>query len=92
MSDRHTEALTHLWYGVEGGGGFVLLTGEVGTGKTTVSRCLRQQLPIDTDLAFILNPSLAMEEMLAAICDGFGLVVSQPATLKSLFESLQLFL
>lgn len=91
MSDRHTEALTHLLYGVKDGGSFVLLTGEVGTGKTTVSRCLRQQLPIDTDLAFILNPSLAMEEMLAAICDGFGLVLSQPATVKSLFESLHAF-
>jgi len=91
MSDRHVEALTHLLYGLQDGGGFVLLTGEVGTGKTTVSRCLRQQLPIDTDLAFILNPSLAVEEMLAAIGDAFGISFPQPVTLKSLFDALQAF-
>ena len=92
MSDRHTEALTHLVYGLRDGGGFVLLTGEVGTGKTTVSRCLRQQLPEDTDLAFILNPSLSTEELLASICDAFQLTYSQPATLKILFDVLHQFL
>ena len=92
MSDRHTEALTHLVYGLRDGGGFVLLTGEVGTGKTTVSRCLRQQLPEDTDLAFILNPSLSTEELLASICDAFNLTYSQPATLKTLFDVLHQFL
>jgi general secretion pathway protein A len=92
MSDRHTEALTHLVYGLRDGGGFVLLTGEVGTGKTTVSRCLRQQLPEDTDLAFILNPSLSTEELLASICDAFQLPYAQPATLKTLFDVLHHFL
>lgn len=92
MSDRHTEALTHLVYGLRDGGGFVLLTGEVGTGKTTVSRCLRQQLPEDTDLAFILNPSLSTEELLASVCDAFQLTYSQPATLKVLFDTLHHFL
>lgn len=92
MSDRHTEALTHLVYGLRDGGGFVLLTGEVGTGKTTVSRCLRQQLPEDTDLAFILNPSLSTEELLASICDAFQLPYAQPATLKTLFDALHHFL
>jgi general secretion pathway protein A len=92
MSDRHTEALTHLLYGLRDGGGFVLLTGEVGTGKTTVSRCLRQQLPEDTDLAFILNPSLSTEELLASVCDAFQLTYPQPLSLKSLFDSLHYFL
>lgn len=92
MSDRHTEALTHLLYGLRDGGGFVLLTGEVGTGKTTVSRCLRQQLPEDTDLAFILNPSLSTEELLASICDAFQLLYSQPGSLKTLFDTLHHFL
>jgi general secretion pathway protein A len=92
MSDRHTEALTHLLYGLRDGGGFVLLTGEVGTGKTTVSRCLRQQLPEDTDLAFILNPSLSTEELLASVCDAFQLTYPQPLSLKSLFDSLHHFL
>ena len=92
MSERHTEALTHLLYGLRDGGGFVLLTGEVGTGKTTVSRCLRQQLPEDTDLAFILNPSLTTEDLLASVCEAFSLPYDQPATLKSLFDTLHQFL
>lgn len=69
MSNRYREALAHLTYGVEDGGGFVLLTGEVGTGKTTVCRCLLQQLPDNTRLAFVLNPKLNSIELLATICD-----------------------
>lgn len=79
MSDRHREALTHLTSGLGGSGkgastaestgGFVLLTGEVGTGKTTVSRCLMDDLPQNTQLAFILNPTLSSQELLATICD-----------------------
>ena len=69
MSDRHREALAHLLYGIRGDGGFLLLTGEVGTGKTTVCRCLLQQVPEDVDTAFILNPKLTADEMLATICD-----------------------
>ncbi|MEP2299707.1 MAG: AAA family ATPase, partial [Kangiellaceae bacterium] len=69
MSNRYREALAHLTYGVEDGGGFVLLTGEVGTGKTTVCRCLLQQLPDNTRLAFVLNPKLNSLELLATICD-----------------------
>ncbi|MBV1907874.1 MAG: AAA family ATPase [Kangiellaceae bacterium] len=69
MSNRYREALAHLTYGVEDGGGFVLLTGEVGTGKTTVCRCLLQQLPDKTRLAFVLNPKLNSLELLATICD-----------------------
>ncbi len=69
MSNRYREALTHLTYGVQEGGSFVLLTGEVGTGKTTVCRCLLQQLPEETRLAFVLNPKLNSLELLATICD-----------------------
>ncbi len=69
MSNRYREALAHLTYGVEDGGGFVLLTGEVGTGKTTVCRCLLQQLADNTRLAFVLNPKLNSLELLATICD-----------------------
>ena len=58
MSPRHRDALAHLLYGVGAGGGFILLTGEVGTGKTTINRCLLEQLPDDTDIAIILNPAL----------------------------------
>jgi len=69
MSEQHREALAHLIYGINSQGGFVLLTGEVGTGKTTVCRCLLDQMPEDIDVAFILNPKMTVEELLASICD-----------------------
>lgn len=69
LSGRHAEALAHLRYGLGDAGGFVLLTGEVGTGKTTVSRALLQELDDQTELAFILNPTLSELELLASICD-----------------------
>ncbi len=73
MSNQHREALAHLVYGFNSDGGFVLLTGEVGTGKTTVCRCLLEQVPENTAIAFILNPKLSVEELLATICDEFGI-------------------
>jgi general secretion pathway protein A len=69
MSTRHREALAHLLYGIRSDSGFVLLTGEVGTGKTTVCRCLLEQLPENTSVAFILNPKVSVNEMLSSICD-----------------------
>ena len=71
MSDQHREALAHLMYGLNSEGGFVLLTGEVGTGKTTVCRCLLNQIPENSSIAFIFNPKLTVEELLATICDEF---------------------
>lgn len=73
MSEQHREALAHLMYGFNSNGGFVLLTGEVGTGKTTVCRCMLEQLPEKSSIAFILNPKLTAKEMLATICDEFGI-------------------
>ena len=69
MSERHREALAHLVYGFETDGGFVLLTGEVGTGKTTISRCLLEQLPDNSNVAVVLNPKVSAQELLATICD-----------------------
>lgn len=69
LSTRHREALAHLAYGLGESGGFVLLTGEVGTGKTTVARKLVQQLSTQTQVAMILNPSLSAQELLATVCD-----------------------
>ncbi len=69
MSARHREALAHLLYGIRSDCGFVLLTGEVGTGKTTVCRCLLEQLPPTTDVAFILNPKVTVPELLSTVCD-----------------------
>ncbi|PJG58079.1 AAA family ATPase [Aeromonas cavernicola] len=89
MSERHAEALAHLNYGLQDGGGFVLLTGEVGTGKTTVSRCLLQQLPVDTQIAYILNPSLTERDLLAAICDEFELSYPVEAGIKLLFDRIR---
>ena len=73
MSQRHQEALAHLLYGLAGEGGFVLLTGEVGAGKTTICRCLLEQLPESCDLAYIFNPKLSVEELLSTLCVEFAI-------------------
>jgi general secretion pathway protein A len=73
MSDNHREAMAHLLYGINSDNGFVLLTGDVGTGKTTVCRCLLQQLPENSNIAFILNPMVTVDELLATICDELGI-------------------
>lgn len=73
MSPRHKEALAHLTFGLRESGGFVMLTGEVGTGKTTVSRKLVRTLPDNTQVAMILNPTLSAIELLATICDELGI-------------------
>jgi general secretion pathway protein A len=74
MSRRHREALAHLLYGVTEGGGFVQLTGEVGTGKTTICRCFLEQLPANVDAALIINPRIQEHELVAAVCDELGAV------------------
>ena len=75
MSQRHQEALAHLLYGLNAGGGFVLLTGEVGAGKTTVCRCLLEQIPESCDVAYIFNPKLTVAELLSTVCVEFGIAV-----------------
>src|SRR3954464_8704423 len=71
MSERHREALAHLLYGLGGGGGFVLLTSTIGTGKTTVCRCFLVQIPQTSDVAYIFNPKLSVTELLQSICEEF---------------------
>jgi general secretion pathway protein A len=68
LSNKHREALAHLIYGVGDQGGFVLLTGEVGTGKTTICRCLLQQVPDNADVAFIINPRQSINQLLQSVC------------------------
>ena len=92
MSARHRDALAHLLYGVGAGGGFILLTGEVGTGKTTINRALLQQLPAETDIAIILNPALNADELLATACDELGITYEAGASLKDLTDCLHAFL
>jgi type II secretory pathway predicted ATPase ExeA len=96
MSERHREALAHLLYGVRGGGGFVLLTGEIGAGKTTICRLFLEQVPEQTNIAYIFNPKLTVIELLQSICDEFGIAVPQPVdgttTVKQLINPLNAFL
>lgn len=78
LSPRHRDALAHLMYGVGkgGSGGFVQLTGEVGTGKTTLCRCLLDQVPEGTHIALLLNPLVTPRELLAAISEELGIDIS----------------
>jgi general secretion pathway protein A len=76
LSKRHQEALAHLLYGAGENGGFLQLTGEVGTGKTTVCRAFLEQLPDRVDVALILNPALTVPELLHTICDEFGIPIA----------------
>lgn len=92
MSERHREALAHLLYGIGGEGGFIVLTGEVGTGKTTVCRCVLAQMPDDVDTAYVLNPKQTAQEMLATVCDEFGIPYPARATVKVLVDRLNEFL
>jgi general secretion pathway protein A len=97
MSERHREALAHLLYGVNGGGGFVLLSGEIGAGKTTVCRCFLEQIPRRTNVAYIFNPKLTVPELLQSVCEEFGIPKPAPAhggepTVKDYLDPLNEFL
>ncbi|HVL00257.1 MAG TPA: AAA family ATPase [Dongiaceae bacterium] len=93
MSRQHHEALAHLIYGVGRDGGFVLLTGEVGTGKTTVCRCFLEQVPEDTDVAFVLNPKLNVEELLATICDELSIpYIDDSVSIKDYVDCINIYL
>ncbi|HEY8037286.1 MAG TPA: AAA family ATPase [Methylobacter sp.] len=89
MSPRHQEGLAHLLYGINFGGGFVALTGEVGTGKTTLCHCLLQKIPENINIALILNPKLNAVELLATICDELGIIYDKNQhSLKNLIDLL----
>ena len=92
LTDRHREALAHLTYGLQENGGFILLTGEVGTGKTTVCRCLLERIPDNVHLALVLTPALGANELLEAICDEFGVAHEKGATTKGLTDALNRYL
>lgn len=92
MSEGHREALAHLRYGLEEEGGFVLLTGEVGTGKTTVCRCLLELASDTTAIAYILQPKLSSLELLATICDEFGINYPEKSSIKDLIDLLNEYL
>jgi general secretion pathway protein A len=77
LSERHAEALAHLLYGINESGGFIQLTGEVGTGKTTVVRTLLSRVPHHADVAVILNPRVTPVEFLLTICEELGLDIAE---------------
>ena len=79
LSERHAEALAHLLYGINEAGGFVQLTGEVGTGKTTIVRSLLAQTPKNAEIALILNPKMTASEFLLTICEELGIGVPDSA-------------
>jgi general secretion pathway protein A len=93
LGEKHQEALAHLFYGIGNEGGFIVLTGEVGTGKTTVCRTILQQMPDATDVAYIVNPRLDGTELLQSICDELGLFYdAEERTNKVMLDILTKFL
>ncbi|HSE13089.1 MAG TPA: AAA family ATPase, partial [Rudaea sp.] len=95
LSERHRDALAHLLYGIGkgGSGGFVQLTGEVGTGKTTLCRLLLEQLPENTRVALVLNPKLSPVELLETICEELKLdITDRRGSLKGLVDTLNAYL
>src|SRR6516225_2923574 len=94
LSERHAEALAHLLYGINEAGGFVQLTGEVGTGKTTIVRSLLAQTPKNAEIALILNPKMTAPEFLLTVCEELGIGVPDAATgsLKDLVDILSEYL
>jgi general secretion pathway protein A len=92
MSRSHREAVAHLLFALNESGGFVQLTGEVGTGKTTVSRYILANLPEDVDVALLLNPRITEKEMLEAICDELGIVYRKSDRQKDIITKLNEYL
>jgi len=92
MSEHHREALAHLKYGVKSDGGFVLLTGEVGAGKTTLCRSLLEQLPENVVVAYILNPKVSVIELLETICDELRIERPEQGSIKQLVDRLNAYL
>lgn len=94
LSERHAEAMAHLLYGINEAGGFVQLTGEVGTGKTTIVRSLLAQAPKTAEIALILNPKMTAPEFLLTICEELGIGVPDYAmeSLKDLVDILNQYL
>ncbi len=92
MSEHHREAFAHLKYGVKSDGGFVLLTGEVGAGKTTLCRSLLEQLPENVVIAYVLNPKVSVIELLETICDELHITRPEQGSIKQLVDRLNSYL
>jgi general secretion pathway protein A len=93
MSELHREAMAHLLYGISSEGCIILLTGDVGTGKTTVCRCLIDQLPATTDIAMILNPKLTITDLFKTICEELKIPIpAATPSIKTYIDQLNTYL
>ena len=92
MSVRHADALAHLIYGISESGGFIQLTGEVGTGKTTLIRSLLEQLPAKAEIALILNPQLSRLEFLQVICQELRIPAAADDSVRARVDALNGYL
>ncbi|MGP8088698.1 MAG: ExeA family protein, partial [Syntrophobacteraceae bacterium] len=92
LSEQYRDAIAHLIYGIRSDGGFVLMTGEIGTGKTTIVRRLLQTPHKNIVVAFIIHPALSVGQLLAAICDEFGLSYPRKTSIKELVGIINTFL
>jgi len=92
MSEQHREALAHLHYGIQEGEGFILITGEVGAGKTTLCKCLLERITDDTNVAYIFNSKVSGNELLASICDELSIAYKENSGQKILTDKIYEFL
>jgi general secretion pathway protein A len=92
LSKSHEDALAHLTYAVDQGDGFVVIVGEVGTGKTTLCRNFLEQLDNDTESAYIFNPRLDSTQLMSSICNEFGIKISGKQDIKELLDKLNTYL
>ena len=92
LSDKHREALAHMIYGVGDQGGFVVLTGEVGTGKTTICRSVLQQLPDNANIAFVINPRQSTNQLLQSIFSELSIPYREGMTSKAMMDRLNAYL
>ena len=86
LSKKHKEAFAHLMYGIRHRSGFVMVSGEIGTGKTTICRSLLKQLDPDIDVALVFNPYLSPQELLKCITKEFGIQSSSTSILDMIDE------
>jgi general secretion pathway protein A len=91
LADSHREAMAHLLYGLEQGEGFIVITGEVGTGKTTLCRSLLERLDAQTEVGILFNPSRNANELLESVNEEFGLPV-EGRSRRQLLSSINRFL
>jgi len=91
LSEKHKEAFAHLLFGIKNRMGFIMVSGEIGTGKTTICRSLLNQLDPDTEIAFVFNPSLSPKELLRHINEDFG-IDTRGETVRQLVGELNLYL